>query len=237
MVKQVGNCRVAYIGILYVSRVASAESEPPVSTHDNPPPQERPSPIRRTLADELADDEAAGFEAPSLDGAAQRAYIETLERQIEDLTTQVERRTAEAAAATEQANLAAADITRASQRIARESDKRLEEKLRSLLSSFLEVVDDIDRAMAAAKSSPDPEVVLDGVALIRKSFLARLAQHGVTPSPCLGAAFDPVVHEAVTVIRTTNPKDDGRVVEVLREGYMIGDRVLRPAAVAVARRG
>jgi len=57
----------------------------------------------------------------------------------------------------------------------------------------------------------------------------------VTRINAAGEAFDPTVHEAIGTVPASSPDEDGRIVGVVREGYRIGDEVLRPAAVAVAK--
>ena len=64
----------------------------------------------------------------------------------------------------------------------------------------------------------------------------RLGQLGVTHAPALGQKFDPVRHEALAMVPVADPALDGRVIDVMREGYLIGDDTLRPAGVAVGKR-
>jgi molecular chaperone GrpE len=103
---------------------------------------------------------------------------------------------------------------------------------------FTDVLDDLDRAAAAPQghdASAMAAGVLEGVALVRKSFRGKLAQHGVARDPALGASFDPARHEAVGVLPVVDHSKDGLIVNVVREGYRMGNDVLRPALVVVAR--
>jgi molecular chaperone GrpE len=112
--------------------------------------------------------------------------------------------------------------------------KGVERGRRSLLAAFLDVLDNLDRALAAAADRADDPLV-QGVALVRQQFLATLDGFGVTRIEPLGQMFDPALHEAVTMTQASAATPDGQIVGVIRPGYRIGDDVLRPAQVAVAR--
>jgi molecular chaperone GrpE len=122
-------------------------------------------------------------------------------------------------------------------RMRKELAKDAERSRRDVLISLLEVADNLDRAIEAArtagKSAGDP--LLQGVDLVLQQFLSKLDGFGVRRIDSLGQAFDPVLHEAVTTVTTEDASADGRVVGVIAHGYRIGDEVLRPALVAVAQ--
>ena len=71
--------------------------------------------------------------------------------------------------------------------------------------------------------------------MVRAQFIGTLDGLGVRRIESAGTPFDPMLHEAAAAVPTTNPDEDGLVVGVIRPGYTIGDDVLRPAVVAVAR--
>ena len=96
-------------------------------------------------------------------------------------------------------------------------------------------MDNLDRAIESARQATSPEALLQGVELVRRQFLSKLEGLGVKRIETAGASFDPLVHEAVTTVPAASPDQDGRVVGVVRHGYTIGDDVLRPASVAVAK--
>lgn len=125
------------------------------------------------------------------------------------------------------------EFDQARARLRKEVSKDVERGRRSLIVSFLEVLDNIDRALAAAGDRVNDPVV-QGVALVRQQFLATLEGLGVTRIEPLGQAFDPTRHEAVTTIAAAAGVAPGTVAGVVRPGYLIGDEVLRPAQVAVA---
>jgi len=163
-------------------------------------------------------------------------YVASLEAEIEELNALLAKKDTELARANERADQAHAEIEAASKRLAAASAKELEQRARRLLESFLPVIDDLDRAIAAARPNPDAADVVEGLGLVRRGLLTRLGQFGVTHAPALGETFDPQRHEAMAMVPVTDPAQDGRVIDVMREGYLIGDDTLRPAGVAVGKR-
>ena len=128
---------------------------------------------------------------------------------------------------------AADEFDQARVRLRKEITKDVERSRRALIVSFLEVLDNIDRALAAAPDRPDDPLV-KGVSLVAQQFLGVLEGLGVTRIDPLGAAFDPARHEAVATTPASDGMIAGQVVGVIRPGYMMGEDVLRPAMVAVA---
>lgn len=167
--------------------------------------------------------------------ATQDEYIASLEAEIEELNALVAKKDALLQRANERADEAHAEIEAAGKRLAGASAKELERRTRNLLESFLPVVDDLDRAIAAAKKHVESADVVEGLDLVRRSMLARFGQLGVTHAPALGEKFDPTRHEALAMVPVTDPSQDGRVIDVMREGYLVGDDTLRPAGVAVGK--
>jgi molecular chaperone GrpE len=181
---------------------------------------------------------AAAKELDDLLGQASAPSDEVARLEVEllDLNALLAKRTAELAAANARADHAHAEIDAASRRLAAASQKELEQRTRKVLESFLPVVDDIDRAITAAKQHASSLDVAEGLDLVRRGLLTRLGSFGVTHSPALGAKFDPQRHEALALVPVRDAAQDGRVIAVMREGYLIGDDTLRPAGVAVGKR-
>jgi molecular chaperone GrpE len=121
-------------------------------------------------------------------------------------------------------------------RMRRDTAREIERGKRSVLTELLDVVDNLDRAIAAAtQSATADQALLKGVQLVRDQFLAKLQGLGVTRIDALGQPFDAARHEAISTAPVADPAQDGAVVSVVREGYAIGDDLLRPAAVIVGR--
>lgn len=127
------------------------------------------------------------------------------------------------------------EIERAKRRIERDARKDAERRTSSVLLSFIEVLDDLDRAIAAAREEDSDSAVLRGIELVRKRFVDKLARHEVTRAPARGEQFDPARHEAVAIVPVDTRERDGTIVEEMRAGYVKGADILRPAAVSVGR--
>src|SRR5712691_8874156 len=101
-----------------------------------------------------------------------------------------------------------------------------------LLKDFLPVADNLERALDHA-AEHDLRQVLEGVKLVQKLLETALAKHGVQGFSALGQAFDPNLHEALMQQESEAPP--GTVVSEMSRGYKLNDRLVRPAAVVVAR--
>ena len=103
-----------------------------------------------------------------------------------------------------------------------------------LIADLLPIVDDMERALKADAGSEATEAIRRGVELIHKQLLETLRKRGVKPIESLGADFDPHFHQAVAH-EAADGRREGEVVEEFIRGYMLGDRLLRPAMVKVAK--
>jgi molecular chaperone GrpE len=103
----------------------------------------------------------------------------------------------------------------------------------ALALDLLPVIDNLERAMAAAKQAGESGPLVRGVGLVQTQLLDMLKRHGITPIDALGKLFDPHLHQAV-MQRPDADRPQNTVVEVLAQGFMIHDRVLRPASVIVS---
>jgi molecular chaperone GrpE len=169
-------------------------------------------------------------DAPAADRSLKPTYVQELERKLEEKDKQAQEYLSKYRQASQEFDDARA-------RMRKELARDAERNRREVIVSLLEVLDNLDRAVDAARKagagSDDP--LLEGVDLVRQQFRAKLESFGVRRIDPEGAPFDPLLHEAVTAVPSANPGDDGRVVGVIRAGYQIGEEVLRPALVAVAQ--
>jgi molecular chaperone GrpE len=118
-------------------------------------------------------------------------------------------------------------------RIERERREQSDQAVVSLLQDLLAVVDDFDLALTV-DAGPEAEGYRKGVELIHAKLHDFLKKRGVTPIEAVGADFDPNIHQAV--MHEVSPDHrEGEVIGELRKGYMLGDRLLRPAMVRVAK--
>ena len=171
---------------------------------------------------------ARGQETPAEGGEEPRlkpTYIEELEERLAAKDAELQQILTRYRGASE-------EFDQARVRLRKEITKDVERSRRALLVSFLEVLDNLDRALAAAGDRADDPFVR-GVSLVRQQFLATLDSLGVSRLEPEGHPFDPSRHEAVTSVNAPGVAP-GTVVGIVRPGYLIGDEVLRPAQVAVA---
>jgi molecular chaperone GrpE len=128
----------------------------------------------------------------------------------------------------------AADFDNYRKRVERDRREMVELAAQDLLSELLPVIDDFERALEA-DVAPGAESYRNGVELIYKQLQDLLKKRSVTPIEAVGTDFDPHVHQAVVHEDSTTHRD-GEVIAELRRGYRLGDRLLRPAMVKVAKR-
>lgn len=126
-----------------------------------------------------------------------------------------------------------ADFENYQKRARREREEERRYQHGPVILDLLPVLDDLERATAAAERAGDTGPLAQGVELVRAMFLGVLRRHGVTPVKALGQPFDPNLHHAV-MRRPVAGQPVNAVVQVLKEGYRIHDRLLRPAEVVVA---
>lgn len=129
---------------------------------------------------------------------------------------------------------AAEEFDQARARLRKEVTKDVERGRRALIISFLEVLDNLDRALDAAAGDRATDPFVQGVSLVRQQFLATLEGLGVRRLDPIGQPFDPARHEAVATVAAEGEADAGTIVGIVKPGYLIGEDVLRPAQVAVA---
>lgn len=203
----------------------SLNTEPSISS-DTPPADTKPTikvVDRRWWAQKTAgsEDEETPFRKPT--------YVEDLEQQLaerNELLTSTREKYKEAVTEFDEARI----------RLRKEIMKDLERNKRSTLVEFLEVVDNLERALVVARETPNLDALLKGVELVRDQFMNKLQAANITRVVSLGERFDPKKHEAISTVPSTEPEDDNLVVGVVTEGYLIGDEVLRVAKVAVAKK-
>jgi molecular chaperone GrpE len=119
-------------------------------------------------------------------------------------------------------------------RIERERQATSEAAAADLVKDLLPLVDDLERALKAQAGAEGAETYRRGVELINKRLDDILRGRGVRPIEALGADFDPNFHEAVAH-EPAEGRREGEVIEDFRRGYMLGDRLLRPSMVKVAK--
>ncbi len=140
---------------------------------------------------------------------------------------------AERVAAEDRFLRARADLDNYRKRSASQIARQVAEGHDKLLQDWLEVVDSIRQASRAGREHADPQLG-EGLRALDEQVTGILTRQGVQSLGRVGQHFDPAVHEVVAT-QPAEGVEDGTVIEVARYGYGVGDRLLRPARVVVAR--
>ncbi len=126
-----------------------------------------------------------------------------------------------------------ADLDNFRKRMAREKQDWIKSANERLLSALLTPLDHFEMGLDAARQSPSLEALLDGMRLVHSQFHDALRAQGVTEIEAVGEPFDPSRHEAVAQQESEAP--EGQVIQQLRKGYRLHDRVLRATRVIVSK--
>ena len=143
---------------------------------------------------------------------------------------------AEAEKAKDQYLRTLADLENTRKRLHREKEEFVRYAAESVIRELLPIVDSLDHALVAVDKQSDPQAVIKGVHLIYRQLLGVLAKEGVKRIPTIGETFDPNHHEAVAHVDAIDGQKDNQVVEEVQVGYMMNDRLIRPAMVKVAKK-
>jgi molecular chaperone GrpE len=132
---------------------------------------------------------------------------------------------------------ATADFDNFKKRAAREKTEAIQFASVSLIQKLLPVLDNFEMARAAAQNSREEKIssLQSGVAMVQKQLKDVLAEAGLEEIDAAGKPFDPALHEAISQQETADVPE-GNVVQQTRKGYKLRERLLRPAAVIVAKR-
>ncbi|HTI69058.1 MAG TPA: nucleotide exchange factor GrpE [Candidatus Limnocylindria bacterium] len=129
-----------------------------------------------------------------------------------------------------------ADFDNFKKRAARDRDEARRSGLESVITRLLPALDNFEMALVATnQAGVSLDTVRTGVTMIQSQLKAAIAEFGVEEVNALGQTFDPAVHEAVSQQETAEVQE-GQVVQQLRKGYRLRDRLLRPASVVVSRK-
>jgi len=178
---------------------------------------------------------AATVTAPAISNAtaATAPAVEVTPEQLADLKA----RAAKADEHWDRLLRTAADFENFKKRAARERHEAAQSAAAALVHKLLPVLDHLEMAQAAAQNTPGDKLAAlqDGIAMIQQQLKSILAETGLEDVDASGQAFDPMLHEAVSQLETTDTPE-GHVVQQIRKGYKMRDRLLRPATVVVAKK-
>jgi molecular chaperone GrpE len=127
-----------------------------------------------------------------------------------------------------------ADFANYKRRIERDQQATAQNMKGELVKKYLPVLDDMERALKARPTEGGAAAWANGIELIYRKLQSILESEGVMRIPAESEAFNPLRHEAITHEDSPNHKS-GEIIEVVQQGYTLGERVLRPSLVRVAR--
>jgi molecular chaperone GrpE len=127
-----------------------------------------------------------------------------------------------------------ADFSNYKKRIERDQAALASNMRFELIKKYLVVNDDLDRALKNRPTEGEGAKWSEGIELVSRKLKSILDAEGLQPIQAQGQIFDPILHEAITH-EDSPDHESGQIIEVVQQGYMLGERVLRPALVRVAR--
>jgi molecular chaperone GrpE len=162
------------------------------------------------------------------------APTEELPNDTEELKNLLAQKTKEAQENYERYLRLAAELENVKKRQERETAELRQFANENLLKEFVPVLDNLERALEHGRQSEAPEALMEGLDLVNQDFLKVLGRFGVTPINSVGERFDPAYHHAVMEEEAPEVEDQ-TVLKELQKGYMLQNRLLRPAMVVVSR--
>ncbi len=159
-------------------------------------------------------------------------YVEELEKRRAEAEKKVEQ---VLASYRDFRDKAEAENRQARERIANEYEKRLQQARGETVEKFIDIFENFERALLHARKSPDREGLLKGVELIHTQFGGILAELGLEEVAGAGESYDPELAEAVAVTEVADREKDNLILEVVRKGYRLNGKLVRPARVRVGQ--
>lgn len=154
--------------------------------------------------------------------------VNTLENQLVELQAQVEKEKKEYL-------FLAAEFDNYRKRTLKEKAEIIKNGGENVLKGILPIVDDFERGLKAAESDSDAKSVLEGMTLIYNKLVKYLESMGVKEMASTGEVFNSDIHEAIAQVPAPTEDMKGKVLDTVQKGYMLNDKVLRHAKVAVAQ--
>jgi len=198
-------------------------AEPQNNVNENQEDQQEISPEleNQARADEAEIELEEAFDSETADGATLLAKYRELEDELSETQERVLR--------------TAADAENFKKRLQREKEEQTRYANESLMRELLPVIDNLERALEHSEAGADQGGLLEGLNMTLKGFLDTLTRFGCTPVETAGKPFDPNFHEAVSQEESAD-HEPNTVLRELQKGYMLKERLLRPAMVLVSKR-
>ncbi len=199
-------------------------------------------PNKDQIKPEVEETETDSLEENSLDqdldveGSAAEVELdddETVEDPVEVLQASLGEITTKAEEYLDGWQRARADFANYKKRVLRENADIRQMARGEVIKLYLDIADDLGRALQEKPESGEEGTWADGIEIIFQKLRSRLEAEGIKPMNPLGEEFDPNIHEAL-MKEESDEYESGQIIEVMQEGYWIGEKVLRPALVRVA---
>jgi molecular chaperone GrpE len=156
------------------------------------------------------------------------------DKETEELKKKLEEKEKEAKENYDRLLRTAADFENYKKRTAREKEDWTKFANEDLIRAILPFIDNLERAVNHAQKIADTGVLVEGVRLTLQQLLQTLNKFGLSSFESVGKPFDPAMHEAMLVVET-DKHEPNQVVEEFQKGYLLNDRLLRPATVSVSK--
>ena len=198
-------------------------AEPQNNVNENQEDQQEISPEleNQARADEAEIEQEEPFDPETADGDTLLAKYRELEDELSEAQERVLR--------------TAADAENFKKRLQREKEEQTRYANESFMRELLPVIDNLERALEHSEAGADQGGLLEGLNMTLKGFLDTLTRFGCTPVEAAGKPFDPNFHEAVSQEESAD-HEPNTVLRELQKGYMLKERLLRPAMVLVSKR-
>ena len=126
-------------------------------------------------------------------------------------------------------------LEKTKERLTRENAQQLEQLRGQICLPLLDVLASLERSLSAAQSSTNFEALLEGLKMVHLLMMQKLQEIGLSRIPTVGQPFDPAKHEAVSLAPVEEPAQDNHVLIEVSPGFLLGEKVIRPAQVVVGK--
>ncbi len=166
--------------------------------------------------------------------AEQEVTVEVVEPELEPEQTELQKAQEQVNVAQDQYLRTLADMDNLRKRTQREKEELAKFANENILRDILPVVDNLERALEHAEQAHSSEGLLEGVQMTLDQFAQVLKKFGVEPVESIGRPFDPALHQAMGQVETTDCPSNS-VAQEMQRGYVLNERLLRPAMVMIAK--
>jgi molecular chaperone GrpE len=202
----------------------------PIDSSDEPPKGEQEPSTASEVPEGSPEALGDSVVAPTADQSA------SPDGRVQELGAALAKKTQEYEATREQLLRLMADFDNYRKRMTRQHEEARQFAMADLVIALLPGFDNLERALSAARqdSTPSSTMIVEGVSMVLRQLKEALGKVGVREVQTQGLPFDPTRHEAVDIVSVPT-SEDGMIVEEVQRGYLLHERLLRPAKVIVGR--